>query len=179
MFAKTKLEAVTIFCLVYSVKMMIYSKSTAKIHSWKQRPKNSANPVEEAEINLKQSYCRKFVDVDTKLKELMEGYITSKVQKIKSQNTQGAILNLKKDFADGAYQIISNSKLGESSKLEDYCYIPSRGKWVPWMDVKMNRNLPISQDIQMEVFDRDELTRLNCVNKKAMIHALAPDTTDH
>jgi hypothetical protein len=57
--------------------------------------------------------------------------------------------------------------------------VASKGKWITWNELKLNRNLPISFDLQTEVFDRDELTRLNCVNKKAMIHALAPDTTDH
>jgi hypothetical protein len=64
---RTKLEAVTVFCLVYSVKMMVYSNSTARLYTSSDKEESSGatfNSVDEVELKLKQDYSKKFINID-------------------------------------------------------------------------------------------------------------------
>lgn len=69
---------------------MVYSNSTARLYTSSDKEESSGatfNLVDEVELKLKQDYSKKFINIDSKLRELMESYISSKIQKVKSANT--------------------------------------------------------------------------------------------
>lgn len=183
-FIKRKLEAVSVFSLVYSVKMLIHSSSKGPIDINKNYfrkgpyiPEDTKESEEDYEYKSHKNYTKNFMNVNQFMKNLFEEYITDRGKK--GELGVGGYTNWKSSFCDGIFKIVNATVLGTSNKIEDYCYMIQKGKWIPWNEVKLNQHATVTPGLDVERFDKSELTRLNCVNKKSMIHALTTDNSDH